>query len=159
MQVVQTAQKLTYWKLLCLEYIIPSDHCKLCLSHYWLAWKKSWKVLGFTNIYWKILELMKQISWKIRKRVLESPGFSITFFCGNPDYFISHVHEQSNWKWAKFKKKIFFLGGGRREGSVFLDSQLSRLEKAIIFRNFLSNAKRKLLWESKLQHYFLYFQF
>ena len=27
---------------------------------------------------------MKQISWKIRKRVLESPGFSVNFFCGNP---------------------------------------------------------------------------
>ena len=120
MQVVQTAQNITYWKLLCLEYIIPSDHCKLCLSHYWLAWKKSWKVLGFTNIYWKILELMKQISWKIRKRVLESPGFSITFFCGNPDYFISHVHEQSNWKWEKFKKNFFFWrgGGGGEEGGV-----------------------------------------
>ena len=24
------------------------------------------------------------MSWKIRKRVLESPGFSINFFCDNP---------------------------------------------------------------------------
>ena len=31
---------------------------------------------------------MKQMSWKIRKRVLESPGFSINFFCGNPVYAI-----------------------------------------------------------------------
>ena len=27
---------------------------------------------------------MKQMPWKIRKRALESPGFSINFFCGNP---------------------------------------------------------------------------
>ena len=31
----------------------------------------------------EVLELMKQISWEIRKRVLESPGFSVNFFCGN----------------------------------------------------------------------------
>ena len=29
---------------------------------------------------------MNKMSWKIRKRVLESAGFSIKFFCGNPKY-------------------------------------------------------------------------
>ena len=31
----------------------------------------------------KVLESRKQIYWKIRKRVLESPGFSVNFFCGS----------------------------------------------------------------------------
>ena len=41
----------------------------------------------------EVLELMKQISWEIRKRVLESPGFSVNFFCGNPvTYFPINLH-------------------------------------------------------------------
>ena len=31
------------------------------------------------------------MSWKFRKRDLDSPGFSINFFCGNPALFISKL--------------------------------------------------------------------
>ena len=34
---------------------------------------------------------MKQISWKIRKRVLKSPGFSFNFFCGNTALYVKYI--------------------------------------------------------------------
>ena len=47
--------------------------------------RKFWDLLILLKNPWKIRELTKQMSWKIRKIVLESPGFSINFYCGNPE--------------------------------------------------------------------------
>ena len=43
---------------------------------------------------------MKQVSWKIRKRVLESPGFSINFFGGNPEKYekVESINTQNDYE-------------------------------------------------------------